>query len=271
VVSEVTCRDLELSDGGDRLEAVWSGPAPDAAPTLVFLHEGLGCVALWRDIPARLVEMTGCGALVYSRLGYGASAPCTLPRPVDFMHHEGRVVLPEVIRQCGIRDHLLIGHSDGGSIALINAGGEPAPGLAGVVTLAAHVFCEAITRRSIQAARRRYLDGDLKARLAVYHGENTDCAFWGWNDVWLHPDFMRWNIEEFLPTIQVPVLAIQGRDDPYGTMAQVDAIQGKAGGPVTVQRVPGCGHAPHLEQSDVVVPGIRDFIQRMQRAVTHRR
>ena len=256
-------RAIDLFDNGERLEAVWIGPAPDIAPTLVFLHEGLGCVALWRDTPARLVEMTGCGALVYSRLGYGSSAPCTLPRPVDFMHHEGQVVLPDIIRQCGIRNHILIGHSDGGSIALINAGHRPAPGLAGVVTLAAHVFCEDITRRSIEDARQRYVNEDLKARLAVYHGENTDCAFWGWNDVWLDPDFVNWNIEEFLPAIQVPVLAIQGLDDPYGTMAQIEAIQCASGTPIDVWRLENCAHAPHLERSDVVLPIIRDFIRRV--------
>jgi pimeloyl-ACP methyl ester carboxylesterase len=242
---------------------VWIGPAPDAAPTLVFLHEGLGCVALWHDIPERLVEMTGCGALVFSRLGYGASAPCALPRPIDFMHHEGCVVLPEVIRQCGIRDHILIGHSDGGSIALVNAGGRPVSGLAGVVTLAAHVFCEEISRRSIETARRRYLDDDLRARLAVYHGDNTDCAFWGWNDVWLHPDFVNWNIEGFLPAIRVPVLAIQGEDDPYGTMAQIESIQQGGGSRVDVLRIDDCGHAPHLDRGELVLPAIRDFVQRV--------
>ena len=256
-------RPIELCDDGGRLEAVWLGPESDAAPTLVFLHEGLGCVALWRDIPARLVEMTGCGALVYSRRGYGSSVPCSLPRPIDFMHYEGTVVLPDIIRQCGIREHLLVGHSDGGSIALINAGSCPAPGLTGVVTLAAHVFCEDITRRSIEDARRRYIDEDLKLRLAAYHGENTDCAFWGWNDVWLHPDFVHWNIEEFLPTIQVPVMAVQGENDPYGTVAQITSIQNKAGRGVDVKMVADCGHAPHLERGDVVLPSIRDFIRGM--------
>jgi len=255
---------MDIDDDGGRLEAVWLGPAPEVAPTLIFLHEGLGCVDLWRDIPARLAKMTGCGALVYSRRGYGASAPCKLPRPIDFMHHEGQVVLPKVIRQCGIRDHILIGHSDGGSIALINAGDRPAPGLAGVVTLAAHVFCEKITRRSIEDARRRYLNEDLKARLAVYHGENTDCAFWGWNDVWLHPDFLRWNIEAFLASIQVPVLAVQGVDDPYGTAAQIEAIRRGAKDRVSAKMIADCGHAPHLEQSDMVLPIIRDFVRRIK-------
>lgn len=250
--------DIHLSVG--RLEALWIGPEPDKAPTLVFLHEGLGCVALWRDFPARLAKITGYGALVYSRLGYGGSDLCPLPRPIDFMHHEGQVVLPDVIRQCGIRRHVLIGHSDGGSIALISAGSCPAPGLAGVVTLAAHVFCEEITRRSIEDARRRYLTEDLKARLAVYHGENTDCAFWGWNDVWLHPDFVHWNIEEFLPAIQVPVMAIQGEDDPYGSVAQIHAIRDGKKSAVDVRMIADCGHSPHLECGDQVLSILREFV-----------
>ncbi len=252
--------EIHLSDTSGRLEAVWIGPGPADAPTLVFLHEGLGCMAMWRDFPSRMAEITGCGALVFSRLGYGGSDPCPLPRPVTFMHHEGRSVLPEVLRQTGIRDHLLVGHSDGGSIALIYAGGNPRPGLKGVVTLAAHVFCEDLTRRSIQAARERYLDGDLKARLSVYHGDNTDCAFWGWNDVWLHPDFRHWTIEAFLPSIRVPLLAIQGDNDPYGSQGQIDRIQATTGSATVVEVVSGCGHAPHIEKAGAVLTTTADFM-----------
>ena len=262
--SEITRQvrfDLQLSAAGDRLEAQWIGPSPDEAPTLIFLHEGLGCVALWRDFPARLAGITGCGALVYSRLGYGGSAPCPLPRRVDFMHHEGLVVLPEVIRQSGIRDYLLVGHSDGGSIALIHAGGGPCPGLKGIVTLAAHVYCEGLTRRSIRAARQRYLNGDLKARLSPYHEENTDCAFWGWNDVWLHADFRQWRIDPFLPAIHVPVLAIQGETDPYGSLGQLNVIQAKTGDRVAIVVIADCGHAPHLEKSDAVLAAISAFMK----------
>lgn len=251
--------DLHLSAGGGRLEAVWIGPGPDEAPTLVFLHEGLGCVDLWRDFPARLVELTGWGALVFSRLGYGGSDPCLLPRSIDFMHHEAMVVMPDVIEQAGIRDHLLVGHSDGGSIALIYAGGHARPGLMGVVSLSAHIFCEDLTRRSIRAARQRYLYGDLKSRLAPYHGENTDGAFWGWNDVWLHPDFKSWSIEAFLPAIRVPVLAIQGEDDPYGSKAQIDGIQAKTGSTVTAEMVSDCGHVPHLEKAHAVLIAIAAY------------
>ena len=254
--------DIHLSAGGGRLEAEWIGPGPDQAPTLVFLHEGLGCVRLWRDVPARLAERTGCGALVYSRLGYGRSDACTLPRSVDFMHHEGLTVLPEVIRHTGVHDHFLVGHSDGGSIALIQVGGNPCPGLKGVVTLAAHVFCENLTRRSIRAARERYRNGNLKTRLAPYHGENTHCAFMGWSDVWLHPDFRSWTIETFLPAIRVPLLAIQGEKDPYGSLAQLDAIRLNAGEMVTARLIPDCGHAPHLEKPDAVFPAVSAFVTR---------
>lgn len=253
--------DIHLSAGGGRLEAAWIGPAPDEAPTLIFLHEGLGCVALWRDFPARLADITGYGALVYSRLGYGGSSPCALPRKQNFMQHEGLVVLPEVIRQCGIRDYLLVGHSDGGSIALIHAGGIPCPDLMGIVTLAAHVFCEDLTRQSIKAARKCYLHGDLKVRLSGYHGDNTHGAFWGWNDVWLHPDFRQWAIDAFLPVIDVPMLVIQGKQDPYGSTDQVDVIQAKSGDSVTVEMIPDCGHAPHLEKSDAVLAAISAFIR----------
>lgn len=252
--------DIHFSAGGGRLEAEWIGPDPDQSPTLVFLHEGLGCVSLWRDVPARLAKITGCGALIYSRLGYGRSDACTLPRPVDFMHQEGLTVLPEVLRQTGIHDHILVGHSDGGSIALIQAGGNPCPGLKGVITLAAHVFCEELTRRSIEAARDRYLNGDLKTRLALYHGENTHCAFRGWSDVWLHPDFRYWNIERFLPALRVPVLAIQGENDPYGSPVQIDAIRRNAGGVVDARLFSNCGHAPHLEKPDTVFPAISAFV-----------
>lgn len=250
--------DIHLPDG--RLEAVWIGPGPDEAPTLIFLHEGLGCVALWRDFPARLAARTGCGALVFSRLGYGASDPCPLPRPVDFMHREGLSVLPEVIRLAGVRDHLLIGHSDGGSIALIYAGAASRPGLMGVATLAAHVFCEDLTRQSIRSARQRYRHDDLRRRLLPYHGGNTDCAFTGWCDAWLHPDFKSWNIENFLPGIRVPVLAIQGEEDPYGSSAQIDGIVAGTGGAASAVMVPGCGHAPHLENAAHVLDVIAAFV-----------
>jgi pimeloyl-ACP methyl ester carboxylesterase len=245
---------------GKRLEARWHGPSPDQALTLVFLHEGLGCVDMWHDFPRDLAAATGCGALVFSRLGYGTSDACTLPRPLRFMHHEGLNVLPELLKKAGVEECVLVGHSDGGSIGIIYAGGTKALPLKGLITEAAHVFCEDLSIQSIQAARERYLEGDLREKLAEYHGSNVDCAFWGWNDAWLHPDFMQWNLEEYLPGIRVPLLAIQGEDDPYGTPAQVEAIVGQAGGNSRSLMLPDCGHAPHRDRPQATLNAMRDFI-----------
>ena len=255
-----------LNIDGNRIEAVWHGPPPCDAMTLIFLHEGLGCVEMWHEFPAKLAEATGCGAMVFSRLGYGRSDPCDLPRPIEFMHHEGLQTLPKVLEAAQIEKCILIGHSDGGSIALIYAGGTPAKPLAGLVTLAAHVFCEDLSVQSIQAARERYLDADLKQKLAKYHGPNTDCAFWGWNDVWLHPEFIHWNIEEYLPKIQVPLLAIQGMDDPYGTTKQIDAIENQAGGHTNTKVLSNCGHAPHADREKTALNAINHFIRELSQA-----
>jgi len=253
-----------LTIDGKRIEIAWHGPPPDEAMTLVFLHEGLGCAEMWHEFPAKLAAATGCGALAYSRLGYGRSDPCDLPRPVEFMHHEGLQVLPKIIEAAQIEACILIGHSDGGSIGLIYAGGTPATPLKGLVTLAAHVFCENVTIRSIRAARERFLDADLKPKLAKYHGENVDCAFWGWNDVWLLPDFIYWNIEAYLPKIQVPLLVIQGEDDPYGTLTQVDAIVNQAGEKNDTLILSNAGHAPHVDRERVTLEAIKHFILKLK-------
>jgi pimeloyl-ACP methyl ester carboxylesterase len=245
---------------GKRLEVRRIAPKASDTPTLVFLHEGLGCVGMWRDYPDKLAEATGCGALIYSRLGYGGSDPCALPRPLDYMTTEGLEVLPELLRVAGVTDCILIGHSDGGSIALIYAGGTVALPLRAVITEAAHVFCEQISVSSIAKARDDYLDADLKAKLASYHFDNTDCAFRGWNSAWLHPDFMQWNIEGYLPAISVPLLAIQGENDEYGTPAQVKAITDKSGGRVKVAMLDRCAHTPHRDRPDTVLEEMARFI-----------
>ena len=250
-----------VTAGGKRLEYLWSGPPPEAAPTIVFLHEGLGSARLWRDFPARLAEAAGCGALAYSRAGYGASDGIDLPRPVRFMHDEA-VVLGEVVSALGIGEHVLFGHSDGASISLIQAGSEPRPGLRGVVAEAPHVFTEPHGLASIARMADVYRDTDLRKRLARHHGKNVDVAFRGWNGVWLDPEFRAWNIESYLPQIRVPVLVVQGENDEYGTWAQVDAIQRQAGGPVDVVGVPDCGHAPHREHPDVVLAASAAFVRR---------
>ena len=248
---------LTLHVGEHRLEAAWWGPPPEEAPTLVLLHEGLGCVAMWRDFPARLATATGCGVLVYSRLGYGRSDPCPLPRPLTYMHDEALQVLPAVLAVTRVRQALLVGHSDGGSIALVHAGGAATTVLRGVVTFAAHVFCEALSVRSIDAARHAYEEGDLRKRLARYHGANVDCAFWGWNRAWLDPAFMEWNLEGYLPGIRVPVLAIQGLDDEYGTAAQVEAIVAGCGAePLFLE---DCGHSPQRDREAATLEAVAGF------------
>ena len=252
-----------LEIDGVRLEARWIGPPPEEAPTLVFLHEGLGSTSLWRDFPDRLAVETGCGALIYSRVGYGKSDPVPLPRPVRFMHDEA-VVLPRVLAAAGIRDHVLIGHSDGASISLLHAGSDPAPGLRGLILEAPHVFTEPHGLASIARMKEIYRDTDLRERLARHHGANVDVAFRGWNDVWLDPAFEAWNIEEYLPAIRVPVLILQGDDDEYGTWAQVEAIERQSGGPVESIAIPRCGHSPHREQPDVTLQAMREFVRRLR-------
>ena len=246
--------------GGRRLEAAWHGPAPAEAPTLVFLHEGLGCVAMWRDFPARLAAATGCGALVYSRLGYGRSDPCALPRPVRYMHDEGLAVLPALLEVAQVRECVLVGHSDGGSIGIIYAGGTPAAPLRGLITEAAHVFCEDLTLRSIRRAGEAYEQGGLRSRLRKYHGDNTDCAFQGWYGAWTHPEFRDWDLQEYLPRIRVPLLAIQGQDDQYGTCAQAEAIARQAGAGAQMLMLPDCGHAPHRDQPDAALKAMAAFV-----------
>lgn len=248
-----------VSIDGKRLEVAWHGPSPGEAPSLVFLHEGLGCVSLWRDFPTKLAEATGCGAFVYSRFGYGRSDPCRLPRPVRFMHDEGLQVLPTLLDTVGIREHILIGHSDGGSIGLIYAGGTSAPGLRGLITEAPHIFREDVCLNAIREARHRYRTGELRQRLQKYHAENVDCAFWGWADTWLHPDFGHWNLEGYLPLIQVPVLVIQGQDDEYG-MAAADVIPRQAGAGAEVLMLPACGHSPHRDQEEASLQAMVRFV-----------
>ena len=245
------------------LEVTWYGPKPGAAPTIIFLHEGLGSVKMWRDFPQKLANETGCSALVYSRRGYGQSGPADLPRPTRYMHHEGLVVLPELIEKLGVQEHIVLGHSDGGSIALVYAGGAAKPGLLGVITEAAHVFNEQVSHVSIQAAKIAYNTGDLREKLARFHND-VDNAFRGWNDVWLSDDFWNWNLEEYLPGIKVPLLVIQGEQDQYGTVKQVDAIVSQAGGPAEKLMLPDCAHTPHREAAEPALAAMKTFIARLR-------
>lgn len=245
--------------GGHDLEYVWMGPAPDRAPTLVFLHEGLGSVNTWRDVPSVLSERTGCGALVYSRWGHGRSDPLEGSRTPGFMHDEALVTLPQVLAALGVRQPILVGHSDGGSIAIIYAGASAGPVLA-LVLEAPHVFVEDLSVESIARIKTTYETTALPARLARHHGDNTDAMFRGWNDVWLSPEFRDWNIEAYLPSIQCPILVIQGEDDEYGTMKQVEAIEAQVAGPVETVRVASCGHAPHVDQREPMLDTMTRFI-----------
>jgi pimeloyl-ACP methyl ester carboxylesterase len=230
----------------------------------VLLHEGLGCVSLWRDFPARLAEATGLRTLAFSRAGYGASDPEPLPWPVTFMHRQALEVLGPVLDAAGIDDAVLVGHSDGASIALVHAGGaDPTGRVRGLALLAPHVFCEDLTIRSIEAARDAYEHGDLRERLARHHGASVDNAFRGWNGAWLDPGFRAWSIEEYLPRVRVPVLVIQGEDDEYGTRRQLDAIAAACPGPVETLLLPGCGHSPHRDRPQETLRAIAAFVRRL--------
>jgi pimeloyl-ACP methyl ester carboxylesterase len=237
----------------------------DAAPekpTLVFLHEGLGCVALWRDFPENLCQATGLNGFIYSRQGYGSSDPIPLPRPVDFMHHEGLNVVSPVLDAAGINNAMLIGHSDGGSISIIHAGRVKDPRVKAISLIAAHVMNEELTVKSIEEAKIAFETTNLRDRLTKYHGDNVECAFWGWNGIWLNPDFWQWNIEEFLPGIDVPTLVIQGVDDQYGTDAQIKAIESGLTCLTETVMIDGANHSPHLEQQEATVTAITKFIGR---------
>jgi pimeloyl-ACP methyl ester carboxylesterase len=231
-------------------------------PVLVFLHEGLGSVALWRDFPRRVCEATGCAGIVYDRLGYGQSTPLRRERSIHYLHEYALHELPAVLDQhLAGRPHIVVGHSDGGSIALIHAAGQPA-GLRGVVTLAAHVIVEDVTLVGIRAARIAYDEGKLRA-LERYHGAKTDQIFKAWADTWLRPAFAHWDIRYLLPSIACPVLALQGSADQYGTVAQLDAIA--AGVPhAQVRMLEGRGHAPHAETPEVLAGLIAAFCGRLQ-------
>ncbi len=235
-----------ISAGSHRLE-IETIVGRANAPTLIFLHEGLGSVALWRDFPQKLAAATGAPALVYSRHGYGKSDPLRNDRAVDYMHVEALTVLPELRYKLGLDDVVLVGHSDGASIALIHAGAGKWP-VRGLIVEAPHVFVEDVSIAAITAAKHAFETGDLSSRLERYH---VDCAgaFWGWNKIWLHPEFREWNITEYLPGVRYPVLAIQGADDEYGTLAQLDAVTSGVSGPTEKIVLPDCGHAPHREKT----------------------
>jgi pimeloyl-ACP methyl ester carboxylesterase len=227
-------------------------------PTLVFLHEGLGSVSLWRDFPRRVADATTLPALVYSRAGYGRSTVRAQARTPHYMHDEALVTLPALLDALGIVDPVLIGHSDGASIALIHAGAKIRP-VRALVAMAPHVFVEARSIAGIEQAGLAYQTTDLRAKLGRHHAD-VDSAFRGWNDIWLSPAFRDWNIESFLPGIACPLLLIQGRGDEYGTLAQLDAIERQVRGRVGRVELPECGHSPHRDQPQATLAAIADFV-----------
>jgi pimeloyl-ACP methyl ester carboxylesterase len=250
---------------GHKLEVQKIPGAGGDAPTLVFLHEGLGSISMWRDFPQQAAAATGCPAVVYSRHGHGNSDVLREPRPVRYMHDEALVTLPEFLDALAVREPVLVGHSDGGSIALIYAGaGRPVcGGVKGLVVLAPHVFVEDISVESIALAKAAFANSDAFRERLGHHHADALATFRGWNDVWLHPDFRAWNIEEVLPRVTCPVLAIQGCDDEYGTMAQLDAVAKQVRGPVELLRLDRCGHSPHRDQPGAVLEALSGFVARL--------
>ena len=229
-------------------------------PAIVLLHEGLGSIGLWRGVPSALHEATGRRTVTYSRAGYGHSGPVPLPRPLTYMHHEADVVLPVLLDALAIARPVLVGHSDGASIALLAAGAGLA--VTALVLLAPHVVVEDVSVDAIAAARTAYTETDLRDRLARHH-DDVDVVFRGWNDAWLDPRFREWNITDRLPGVTAPVLVIQGADDPYGTTRQLDLIAAGVRGPLERLVLPGLGHAPHLEAPDVVLPAVVAHVTQM--------
>lgn len=244
-----------------RIEIRIIGNFDPQTPVLIFLHEGLGCAALWRNFPDLLCEKSGCAGLVYSRVGYGGSDSCDLPRPLDYMEREAFGSLPQLIEHFNISRFILIGHSDGASIALVYAGIPGFPSPEAVIAMAPHVFCEDVSIDGIKAAKRAYEAGALKSKLKKFHGNNIECAFRGWNDAWLDPAFKEWSIEKFLPAITAPTLAIQGQDDNYGTLAQIGTIENAVTGQFEKLVLSDCGHNPWQEKQNDVLPRIADFIE----------
>jgi pimeloyl-ACP methyl ester carboxylesterase len=247
-----------LRIGASDLEYRMIGPTPDSAPTIVMLHEGLGSAGLWGDFPEKLQAATGAGVFAYSRAGYGASSPVQLPRPLDYMHIEATDVLPKVLDAIGFRRGLLLGHSDGASIAAIYAGSRQDHRVQGVVMIAPHFIVEDISVKSIAEIKVTYETTELKAKLARWHKE-VDNAFYGWNGAWLDPKFRDWDISEYLAYIRVPVAIIQGERDQYGTMRQVEIAREECYCPVEVTEVPEAGHSPHREAPGATLDAITQF------------
>jgi pimeloyl-ACP methyl ester carboxylesterase len=254
-----------LAINSHNIEYRMIGPRPDQAPTIVMLHEGLGCVGLWGDFPDKLQKATGCGVFVYSRAGYGQSSPVALPRPLTYMHDEAREVLPQLLDQIGFERGLLFGHSDGASIAAIYAGSHQDHRVGGLVLMAPHFFTEDMGIAAIEEARKAYETTDLRAKLARWH-KDVDVAFKGWNGAWLDPDFRKWDIAEQLAYIRVPMLIMQGEDDQYGTAKQIEVAERECYCPVEVALLPGAKHSPQREAPETTLKAVSGFVAQILQA-----
>jgi pimeloyl-ACP methyl ester carboxylesterase len=248
--------------GAANLEYRMIGPVPADVPTIIMLHEGLGSAALWGDFPDRLQAATGAGVFVYSRAGYGASTKVELPRPLAYMSIGALAVLPGLLDKIGFRRGLLLGHSDGASIAAIYAGGAGDHRVRGVVMIAPHFIVEDMGVAAIAETRKAYEAAGLKPKLARWHSE-VDNTFYGWSDAWLNPKFRNWDISEFLAYIRVPLAILQGADDQYGTMRQIEIAQQECYCPVDVTIIPGAGHSPHREAPEATLNSITEFTERI--------
>jgi pimeloyl-ACP methyl ester carboxylesterase len=259
---ELKAQRSELIVDARRLE-VLECPAADGGinqPPIVMLHEGLGSISMWRDFPEQLATATRRRVMAYSRYGHGRSDVVRDPRTVEFMHHEGEVVLPELLERMGVRHPVLLGHSDGGSIALLYAAARP-NAVNALILEAPHVFVEDLTVKSIRSLRDAYDGSGLGQRLARYH-DHPDEMFRAWTEIWLDPAFRAWNIEDRLEAIRCPLLLMQGEDDHYGTRAQIDAITSRVSTAEAVM-LPDCGHSPHRDQPETVLAAIAGFMRRI--------
>jgi pimeloyl-ACP methyl ester carboxylesterase len=250
---------VRMQVNGMQLEVRWWGSPTPSLP-IVLLHEGLGSAGLWRDFPEALAASTGRRVMAYSRFGHGESDPPASPHTTAFMHEEA-ALLPAILDAAGIHRAILLGHSDGGSIALIAAAESPS-WFEALILEAPHVFVEDVSIESIERTTAVYHDGLLRPLLARHH-QHVDTAFHGWSDVWLHPEFRQWNLESSLPRITCPILLIQGTDDEYGTIRQIDAIAAQSGGPTEQMIVPQCGHAPHRDQREQVLSRVTAFVRQL--------
>ncbi|MEM7214542.1 MAG: alpha/beta hydrolase [Pseudomonadota bacterium] len=253
-----------LEIGGSRLEYVCHGPPPDQAYTIILLHEGLGCVGLWKDFPQALSDTSGFGVFAYSRAGYGKSSPVSLPRPLDYMTREAVDILPCILDAIGFRHGVLMGHSDGATIAAIHAGMAEDFRVRGLVLMAPHFFTEPDGLAAIAEARESFENTDLREKLGRYH-DDPENAFCGWNDAWLDPGFEEWNVSDVIDYFRIPVLAIQGSEDQYGTMAQIDEIENRIYSPFDTLILNGCGHAPHVERRAETLAAVSEFTTRLER------